>query len=582
MKRSSFPLWVKLNLLIAGLILVLAVGLQAISYFVFRKTADSVYYERLNNAAESAIRDLDAETVLFLREAFLSEEYQTLRRAAAATGDLAEIRAWMRWWAYGSFLEAIGEADGEESALSLANETLAEAYAQVMSVLAAIKGQYGIQAIYLQYDTGGRTWNLADPDEDLLWPGSAESPISAFASYAPNAEIPPTIYHSQFGWLCTVCLPFFDAESGELLCYIGADVDMNAVMEARHSFFVQSGFLVFLLIAAAIAVSAVFLSKTVTGPLRQLTAAATSFSGGENGYTKDDIISLPIDSRDEIGDLYREIRSMERRIVTYTDHLTQATAERERVSTELHTAAQIQSAMLPSVFPPFPGRREFDLFASMTPAKQVGGDFYDFFFVDEDHLALVMADVSDKGVPAALFMMASMILINFRARQGGGPAEILADVNRELSGDNPSSMFVTVWLGILELSTGRMRCCNAGHEKPFLRRGGKFLLFADRHGPMVGGLPGVRYPEYEVTLAPGDGLFVYTDGVPEAQNAGGEFFGLARTEEVLNAAAGASPEETVLSVQKAAARFAGNAKQFDDMTMLCLAYHGPAGGDAGK
>ena len=309
----------------------------------------------------------------------------------------------------------------------------------------------------------------------------------------------------------------------------------------------------------------------ITTPLQQLSRAAGSFAGGEKGYTKDSVISLNIRSKDEIGDLYRDIRSMEERIVDYTDHLTRITAEREHTETELHTAYGIQMSMLPSVFP---DRREYDLCASMAPAKEVGGDFYDFFLIDDTHLALVIADVSDKGVPAALFMMYAKILLSYRARLGGSPSEIIRDINEEIGRDNPSEMFVTVWLGILEIPTGRLCCCNAGHEYPFLRQGGSFSLLKDKHGLAIGMRSNIRYSEYEIQLQPGDAVFVYTDGVPEARNAREEFYGLKRTEETLNRCPSDTAEAVLQAIRDDNARFVGDATQFDDLTVLCLIYRG--------
>ncbi len=315
----------------------------------------------------------------------------------------------------------------------------------------------------------------------------------------------------------------------------------------------------------------------MTKPITELTRAAQHFSDDGNGLTKDKVISLNIHTRDEIGELYHEIRSMEERIVDYTIHLTQITAEKTRSETELRTAAEIQMAALPVIDESISKRPEFELSASMDPAKAVGGDFYDFFLIDEDHLALLIADVSDKGVPAALFMMASKILLQSRARQGGSPSEILSAVNEEICRNNPSEMFVTVWFGILEISTGRLSCCNAGHEYPFLRQNGKFALYKDRHGMMIGVREGIRYRDYELLLEPGDALFVYTDGIPDAQNAENEFFGLARTEETLNAAEQQSAVTILDSVKQATDGFRGDTDQFDDLTMLCLIYRGPGG-----
>ena len=259
----------------------------------------------------------------------------------------------------------------------------------------------------------------------------------------------------------------------------------------------------------------------------------------------------------------------------YTEHLTRATAEKERVSTELRTASNIQESMLPNIFPAFPERSEFDLYASMTPAKEVGGDFYDFFLIDDRHLALVIADVSDKGVPAALFMMSSKILINYRAQMGGNPSEILGAVNAQICKNNTTKMFVTVWLGILDLETGVLTCANAGHEYPIVRgQDGVFRLLKDKHGLVIGGMESSKYTDYEIQMMPGDAIFVYTDGVPEANNADGEFYGLERMEAVLNRLSDCAPQELLQGIKADVDAFTGEADRFDDLTMLCLTYKG--------
>ena len=193
---------------------------------------------------------------------------------------------------------------------------------------------------------------------------------------------------------------------------------------------------------------------------------------------------------------------------------------------KLGMAAQIQESMLPGTFPAFPDRPEFDLHASMDPAREVGGDFYDFFLIDDDHLALLIADVSDKGVPAALMMMSAKILIHYRSCQGGTPGQILMDVNNELCEKNEAGMFVTVWMGILDTRDGTLTCVNAGHENPAVKReSGVYRLFQDKHGLPLGVMPGMRYQDYTLQFNPGDAVFVYTDGVPEANNMSGELYG---------------------------------------------------------
>ena len=250
--------------------------------------------------------------------------------------------------------------------------------------------------------------------------------------------------------------------------------------------------------------------------------------------------------------------------------------EKERIEAELSLATRIQLSALPKDFPPFPDRKEFDLFASMKPAKEVGGDFYDFFLIDDDHLGLVIADVSGKGVPAALFMMVSMALVRHAAmspENEKSPAKILKAVNAQVCYRNPEEMFVTVWLGVLEISTGKLTAANAGHEYPAVKpAGASFELFKDRHGLVIGAMEMTRYREYELQLEPGAKLFVYTDGVAEAANSRDELFGTERMIRALQGAEDGSPEEILDAVNAAVAEFAGSAPQFDDLTMLCLSY----------
>ena len=278
----------------------------------------------------------------------------------------------------------------------------------------------------------------------------------------------------------------------------------------------------------------------------------------------------------EIGQLAGDVSEMVREIDAYMGELQSITAEKERIGTELALATRIQEDMLPSTFPAFPDRQEFDIYAVMDPAREVGGDFYDFFLVDDDHLCLMMADVSGKGVPAALFMMMSKIILTNNAMIGMRPAQILEEANTAICDHNQEEMFVTVWLGILELSTGRLTAANAGHEYPVLKApDGDFELLKDRHGFVIGGMAGVKYREYELTLAPGAKLFLYTDGVPEAADPDQALFGIDRMLAALNEDPGAGPEQLLKNVRAAVDAFVKDAEQFDDLTMLCLEYRGP-------
>lgn len=266
------------------------------------------------------------------------------------------------------------------------------------------------------------------------------------------------------------------------------------------------------------------------------------------------------------------ISSQGRKIIFRQKELTEQTA---RIQTELSLATEIQLGALMRDFPVFPEREEIEIYASSTPAKEVGGDFYDFFFVDQDHLCLVIADVSGKGVPAALFMMAAKIILRNHTKMGKSPAEILTDANTDICENNEQEMFVTIWLGILEISTGHLVAGNAGHEFPILRReGGRFEVYEDNHDFVVGGMEGIRYQEYEIDLKPGDTLFVYTDGIPEAPDAEGRLYGEKRLVDSLNEDPAAAPSQILKNVLRAVDLYVQGESQFDDMTMLCMKYKG--------
>ena len=318
-------------------------------------------------------------------------------------------------------------------------------------------------------------------------------------------------------------------------------------------------------------IGALLIASHIVKPVEHMTRRINSLSGSDSVFEMEDVYRTD----DEIEILAESFTSISKKTRDYIRQITEITAEKERIGTELALAKRIQADMLPNTYPAFPGRPEFDIYASMDPAKEVGGDFYDFFLVDDDHLCMLIADVSGKGVPAALFMMASRIILAGYAKQGLSPAEIMRNTNETICQNNREEMFVTVWLGILEISTGRLMAANAGHEYPVLmHRDGNCELYKDQHGLVIGGIDGARYREYELLLHPGDKLFLYTDGVAEATNAEDEMFGTDRMLDSLNGEADADPEKILERVRRAVDVFVGDAEQFDDLTMLCLQYKG--------
>ena len=361
---------------------------------------------------------------------------------------------------------------------------------------------------------------------------------------------------------------------GQVKAILCVQRQMDVLSVARQKYINKIILTLIILVVLVVVGQSLFLHRTLLQPLKQISDEALRFS--KEGEKTEKKLRDTIRNQDEIGHLAGSIDRMEEQIQNYVESITQITAEKERINTELTLATKIQADMLPHVFPAFPERKEFELFANMDPAKEVGGDFFDFFLVDDDHLCITIADVSGKGIPAALFMMASKILLKNNAMTGKGPAEILTDVNAAICANNREQMFVTIWLGILEISTGRLTAANAGHEYPVLMRAGKdFELYRDKHGFVIGGMEGAEYSQYELQLNPGDKLFLYTDGVTEATDANKELFGSGRMIAVLNERKDTSPTQMLEGVRRAVDDFVKEAEQFDDLTMLCLAYKGP-------
>ena len=365
-------------------------------------------------------------------------------------------------------------------------------------------------------------------------------------------------------------------EDGKTKAILCVQYQMASIIEERNSF-VRKVLITMILVAAAVSLGQVFyLGRRLLHPLQIITKEASRFAS-ENEM-RDEKLSSVIKNRDEIGQLARAIDQMEEQIQSYVEKITSITAEEEKMRTELSLAARIQLEALPGTFPAFPDRDEFDIYASMKPAKDVGGDFYDFFLVDDDHLCLVIADVSGKGIPAALFMMVSRTILANIAMMGMSPKEVLEKANEAICANNKEEMFVTVWLGILEISTGKVTAANAGHEYPVLKKPDQdFEILIDKHGFVLGGMEEVKYREYEFDMEPGSKLFLYTDGLPEATDNEQNMFGVELMMDALNESLNLSTKEILDHMKGRVDGFVGSAPQFDDLTMLCIEYFGSGG-----
>ncbi len=376
-----------------------------------------------------------------------------------------------------------------------------------------------------------------------------------------------------YGFIATAYYPIYNS-AGEPVAIVGVDLSVLGIYETILRFTLIIVLTVLGITILGGLVYYLYMNRQIVKPLSRLNDAAKDMV---TGLDQEKTIDLDIHTGDELEELAGSFKTMYADLQEYIKKLSAVTKEKEQIRAELNVASRIQMDMLPQIFPPFPDHESFDLYATMNPAREVGGDFYDFFLIDENRLGLVIADVSGKGVPAALFMVIAKTLIKNRAMMGGGPAVILQDVNRQLCEEKESAMFVTVWFAILDINTGKGMAANAGHEHPVLRRkGGNYELVVYQHSPALGAMEGLFFREQEFTLAEGDRIFVYTDGVPEAANEANEQYGTDRMLKVMNAHPEAGLEELLNLVREDINSFVQGAEQFDDITMLALDYYGPA------
>jgi sigma-B regulation protein RsbU (phosphoserine phosphatase) len=363
-----------------------------------------------------------------------------------------------------------------------------------------------------------------------------------------------------------------DTPTNELLA--GMDDITSETMEEYDNSFMRSmlSLLAAVAVLLAIALFAGFtFSNRLTEPIDQMTKNVKSITGDSFDFKMSDIYQ----TGDEIEVLAETFEELSTRTKNYINEITDITAEKERIGAELNVAKKIQADMLPNHFPLYPDRKEFDMYATMTPAKQVGGDFYDMSLIDDDPLCTVMGDVSGKGVPAALFMVISKTMLKNRALSGGKPSEILHDVNNSLCEGNDENMFVTIWLGILTISTGELIQASAGHEYPVIKKkDGDYELITTENGLVIGFMKNIEYKDLVFNLNSGDSLFMYTDGLPEATNAQDKRYEIEGMLGALNKHKDDEPSELLSDIQKEVDDFVKEAPQFDDLTMMILKYNG--------
>lgn len=543
------------------LALALTITAAAVGYDVYAGTMDAHYQMLAMNVSKTAASLVNAEEVREL----VAQVMEIYRKDPAPTYDSDE-----EWAEYLSQYTGISEQ---------------ESFTTLYDTLYKIKTANNVLSLYISYmDSESMTGiYIIDADKtetgcptgtwDIIYPQNYEAmkhPENGFEAYITDTE--------EYGWLCSAGAAVLD-DSGKAVAHVFTDISMESVMADRQAFLMR---LCAILIGVTTVITLALIKVVNTAlvkPINSLASAASSYVEAKEEGEVSALALLDIHTGDEVENLSHALKRMERDINGYIENLTHVTAEKERIGAELSVATHIQASMLPCIFPAFPNRREFDIYATMTPAKEVGGDFYDFFLVDDDHLAVVIADVSGKGVPAALFMVIAKTLIKDHTQSGKPPEEVFTEVNRQLCEANDENLFVTAWMGVLEISTGKLVYVNAGHNPPVIgRKNGETEFLRSRPGFVLAGLDFTKYRAGSLELMPGDLLYLYTDGVTEAMNTAQELYGEERLKRTLDANVSAAPEEIFKAVKKDLDDFVADAPQFDDITMLAMRYLGREGG----
>lgn len=538
-RRKLLPKFI-MSLLFMGS--VLAISISLFSYFVSKDYFEDMYAQRVVNGSRTIAKMLSPQDV---------------EQVVAQGGDQTE--------AYTKLYKILNDLkkDGQVTYLSL---VIPHEDSVTFYIDTCVESMGDNIADQIPYGTNILYADAANDEEELQ-------------KYHQNWELyrrgtgtlKPAVTDNSYGYNYTAVWPIVDAD-GKAVAEIQYILDMQSVRDHLNSilytmFGISAGIMLL-----AIVCYIIFVQKHVLSPIGKLVKFTEQITSSGNFHKQ----SITLTTGDEIENLGDSFNYMMEELDRYIDNLARITAEKERIGAELSVATHIQSSMLPCIFPAFPDRKEFDIYASMDPAKEVGGDFYDFFMVDQRHIAVVMADVSGKGVPAALFMVIGKTLLKDHTQPGESLGNVFSDVNNLLCGSNSEEMFITAFEGVLDLVTGEFSYVNAGHEVPYIcRRGESFEPYKVRPGFVLAGMEDMPFKEGKVQLEAGDKIFLYTDGIPEATNSENKMYGSGRLQSTLNEYRDKTPEELLGEIKADVERFVADAPQFDDMTMLCLEYKEP-------
>jgi sigma-B regulation protein RsbU (phosphoserine phosphatase) len=475
--------------------------------------------------------------------------------------------------------------DGDKVAHYLETKEKDEYYDEILSYLNAFRYHTEIQYFYVFVPDTDEIVYIWDAnirkegeteidvcelgDREAYWGDSDKNTIhTIYFDQEPYEEL--TLSDDEkYGSMASAYSAVLDS-NGKPVAVVGVDMYMTNLQAGMRQFLNIVPIVIIVIILVAIWLFYSFVKKRIVTPINTLSNVSKSMV---QNLENNEAIQVSIHTGDEIEGLFASFKQMYSDIKDYISELSSVTAEKERIGAELDVAKHIQASMLPCIFPAFPERKEIDIYATMQPAKEVGGDFYDFFMVDDTHLAIVMADVSGKGVPAALFMVIGKTLIKDHTTPGRDLGKVFTEVNRLLCESNSEELFITAFEGVLDLVTGEFVYVNAGHEMPFICKvGANFEPQRIRAGFVLAGMEGMKYRAGSMMLEPGDKIFQYTDGVTEATNTKSELYGMERLGIILNKVKDKTPQQILPAVKQDVDAFVGEADQFDDITMLCLEY----------
>lgn len=525
MKRHRLGLKALKGLSVLAIVLVLCICLTVGIRYLNEKRGD---YNKIAFSYARTIADyIDGDRVLSYVETNKEDDYyRQVQDFLNATQRQTDLKYYYVFVPYEEDLVYVWDADNEEGACPLGYH---EPYME--------GGKEAVDRIFRQ-----------DPPEEIS-----------------------IVRDDTYGYIASAYSPIFN-DAMEPVAVVGVDLSMTGIQRTLFRFLMTIVLSVVGVITFSMGVFYTFIRKNIIRPIHQLSKAAKNMV---DSLEKEDVLQVGIHTKDEIEELADSFVHMNLELKDYVRKLSVVTAEKERIGAELDIAAHIQASMLPCAFPAFPDRREFDIYADMNPAREVGGDFYDFFMVDDDHLAVVIADVSGKGIPAALFMVIGKTLIKDHTQPQIPLGEVFSNVNNLLCDANSEGMFITAFEGVLNLVTGQFSYVNAGHEVPYICRKGKdYEPYEIRPGFVLAGMENMQYQADCIQLEAGDRIFLYTDGVPEATDADNKMYGGRRLHEILNKSRDKGLKDLLTAVKADVESFVAAAPQFDDLTMLALEYKG--------